>query len=460
MAFDYGIEAFADVDLGKVITTVQDLNLSWLKQEVRWSGIEPDKGAYDGERMDAIVEASSEAGIKVLLTVIDAPPWARDGEPGTGPPKDVQDMAQFVGAMAARYRGKVRAYEIWNEQNVKHSWEGQPLSAESYVELLRAAYGAIRASDPEAIVVSGEWAIDDRAYLQEMYDAGLKDVCDAVGAHPAGYANPPDVLYTGGDYNPDRAYDDHPTFFFRNTMEDYYGIMVANGDAEKRIWATEFGWGTPDGLDMEVSPGYLFVNDIDEQQQAAYIVGAYVWAEQWGHAGAMFLNNLNVSPVRSDMGLTYSIVYPDWSPRPAYTALQALNAIDIPEDAPQGTGVFVWPTSGRIADRFGPRPSDGCWHGGLDIASYKGNLVYASDSGLVTFAGWRGSYGNLVIVDHLNGLETAYAHLDTIAVSAGEPIYKGATLGTVGETGAATGPHLHFEIRDKGTRVDPMDYLP
>jgi hypothetical protein len=469
-AFDYGIEAYTYADLDRVVATIEDLNFGWLKQEIRWLQIEPVQGQYEWAELDEVVEASSEAGIKVLLTIVDAPVWARDGELGAGPPKDVQDLADFVRATALRYRTKVHAYEIWHEQNVKHSWEGQALSAEGYVELLRASYHAIKEADPEAIVVSGapmptgvndgEWAIDDRAYLQQMYDAGLKYFCDAVGAHPGGYANPPDVYYAGGDLDPNRLYDDHPTFFFRNTMEDYYRIIAANGDADKHVWATEFGWGTPDGLGMEVSPGYVFVNDVDEQQQAAYIVGAYAWAEGWGHAGAMFLFNLNVSPTRSDLGLVYSIVYQDWSPRPAYRALKEINAFSIPEDALQGTGAFVWPAVGRVSEKFGPRPTDGCWHGGLDIATAKGTAVYAADSGLVTFAGLRGSYGNLVIVDHLNGFETAYAHLDKISVSAGASVQKGDILGAVGKTGVALGPHLHFEIREKGVRVDPMLYLP
>jgi hypothetical protein len=330
--FGYGIEAYADDGLDKVIAAVRDLNFDWLKQEIRWAQIEPAKGKYDWDALDAIVEASREAGIKVLLTIVDAPAWARGGEPGVDPPTDARDLAEFLGVMAARYRGKVQAYEIWDEQNTRRSREGQPLSAANYVDLLRAAYHAIKEADPEAIVVSGaptptgvndgEWAIDDRVYLQQMYDAGLKGVCDAVGAHPNGYANPPDVYYKGGDFDPARPFDDHRSFFYRNAMEDAYQIMVENGDADKCVWATEFGWGTPDGLGIEVSPGYAFIHDIDEQQQAAYIVGAYTWAKAWGHAGTMFLYNLNVSPARSDMGLVYSIVYHDGSPRPAYTALK------------------------------------------------------------------------------------------------------------------------------------------
>jgi hypothetical protein len=155
-----------------------------------------------------------------------------------------------------------------------------------------------------------------------MYDAGLANACDAVGAHPRGYANPPAVYYTGGDFDPGRVFDDHPSFFFRNTVEDTYAIMEKNGDGAKRVWATEFGWGTPDGLGMKISPEHGFLNDIDEQQQARYIAAAYIWAREWGHAGPMFLDNLTVSPARSDMGLLYSILRPDGTPRPAYVALK------------------------------------------------------------------------------------------------------------------------------------------
>jgi hypothetical protein len=157
-----------------------------------------------------------------------------------------------------------------------------------------------------------------------MYDAGLAQYCDAIGAHPHGYANPPDVYYTGGDFDPKRGWDDHPSFFFRNTMEDYYAIMVANGDGDKRIWATEFGWPTVDGMFVLPNPGLEFMADINERQQADYIVRAFTWARRWGHAEVMVLWNLNLWPVagpESEMS-KYSIVRGNWSPRPAYVALR------------------------------------------------------------------------------------------------------------------------------------------
>jgi hypothetical protein len=332
--FGYGVQAHAFNDLPKVISSINDLGFGWLKQQVRWEHSEGQKGKYGWDGLDRIVDAANAGGVKVLFSVVAAPRWARGDKAGIGPPDNYQDFYDFMGAMATHYRGRVHAYEIWNEQNLKREWEGAPLSASDYMRLLKGAYQAIKAADPNAIVVSGaptptgindgSWAIDDRTYLQQMYNAGLKYYSDAVGAHPSGYANPPDVYYTGGDFDPSRGYDDHSSFFFRNTMEDYYRIMAANGDGGKRVWATEFGWPTTDGMGVGPSPGYEFSQDINQQQQADYLVRAYTWSRGWGHAGVMFLWNLNFWPTtgpENEMA-KYGIVRGDWGPRPAYNALK------------------------------------------------------------------------------------------------------------------------------------------
>lgn len=133
----------------------------------------------------------------------------------------------------------------------------------------------------------------------------------------------------------------------------------------------------------------------------------------------------------------------------------------IPTDAKQGTGIFAWPTSGRITDRFGVRTYNGRWHTGLDISGYNGAPVYAADSGFVTYAGWTdGGYGKLVAVDHGNGFVTYYAHLSVSYVSAGQSVGKGTLIATMGTTGNSTGPHLHFEVRSKGVQKNPEMYLP
>jgi murein DD-endopeptidase MepM/ murein hydrolase activator NlpD len=133
----------------------------------------------------------------------------------------------------------------------------------------------------------------------------------------------------------------------------------------------------------------------------------------------------------------------------------------IPANAERGTGVFVWPATGTLTDRFGFRTKSGRWHNGLDIASPRGSPVVAADSGFVTFAGWTDvGYGNLVVIDHRNGYETRYAHLQAFFVTAGQSVAQGTQIGAIGTTGNSSGPHVHFEIRHKGVRKNPEMYLP
>lgn len=122
-----------------------------------------------------------------------------------------------------------------------------------------------------------------------------------------------------------------------------------------------------------------------------------------------------------------------------------------------GSGVLRWPVSGRISSGYGYRGSE--FHGGIDIAAGTGATVHAAAGGRVVVAGWQGSYGNTVVIDHGNGLVTRYAHLSRINVSIGESVGSGGSIGAVGSTGRATGPHLHFEVIANGSRKNPLNYL-
>lgn len=122
-----------------------------------------------------------------------------------------------------------------------------------------------------------------------------------------------------------------------------------------------------------------------------------------------------------------------------------------------GSGQFLRPYSGVITSRFGSRW--GSVHKGIDIGGSVGDPVLSADEGKVIFADWNnGGYGNLVILDHGNGYQTYYAHMDEILVHEGDIIEKGYQLGTVGNTGRSTGPHLHFEVRKDGEPQDPQTY--
>lgn len=123
-----------------------------------------------------------------------------------------------------------------------------------------------------------------------------------------------------------------------------------------------------------------------------------------------------------------------------------------------GTGSFVRPVGGSISSGFGSR--GGGRHTGIDIPRPKGTPISVVDDGVITYTGTYYAYGKLIKVSHGNGVETWYAHCDSITVSVGDVVDKGETIGTVGITGRATGYHLHFEVRKNGTPQNPVHYLP
>jgi murein DD-endopeptidase MepM/ murein hydrolase activator NlpD len=123
---------------------------------------------------------------------------------------------------------------------------------------------------------------------------------------------------------------------------------------------------------------------------------------------------------------------------------------------PSAAGL-IWPCDGVVVSGFGMRW--GRMHEGIDIGCAYGAPNRAAASGTIIQAGWLGGYGNLVVVDHGNGLSTAYAHASSILVSVGQSVSQGETVSLVGSTGHSTGPHLHFEVRINGVAVDPLLYL-
>ncbi len=126
------------------------------------------------------------------------------------------------------------------------------------------------------------------------------------------------------------------------------------------------------------------------------------------------------------------------------------------------TGSFQWPVYGKISSYFGYRSIFGSYsfHRGIDIANPYGRGIGAADGGTVTWSGYKGSYGYLVIIDHGNGVQSYYGHCSSLLVSAGDKVYKGQTIARVGSTGRSTGNHCHFEVKINGTSVNPLSYLP
>ena len=272
-----------------------------------WQDVESQKGDFSWGPWDQIIDAYSNNGIKVLLSIPKAPDWARpldDDKNVEGPPADPQLYADFVGNVAGRYKGRVQAIEVWNEQNLWYEAGGVGrINPAAYVDLLQRSYAAIKAANPQMIVVSGaltpagnvgEYAMDDVIYLEQMYANGAKGFFDALGAHPSGYNCPatgdwqtvtdPTAMSFRGPFE-----NRHHSWCFRGTMESYRNVMVANGDEGKAIMPTEFGW----AVSNKPQVGYEYAADNTPEEQAKWIVEAYQLAKEWGWVGPMFLWNLD-----------------------------------------------------------------------------------------------------------------------------------------------------------------------
>lgn len=339
---DFGIQLHLhQEDRRWLLRHLQALDVGWVKVQVSWKVYQPypDQLATDRfEELDWLVEAATNNGMDVLLGVSKAPEWSRPTTEMDGPPSDYDLYRDFMETLAGRYRGRVAAYELWNEPNLQREWNGVPLSAADFVRLMAAGAEGVRAADPQAIVISGapattgindgETAVDDRVYLRQMLTAGAADLVDAVGVHPYGWANPPDSSVANPD--PDvPSHNDHPSFFFGDTINDYRALLEAFDAADKPLWATEFGWGTFETFGVSPPDGAEFMNNVSEWQQAVYTLRAYELAHEWDYVGPMILWNLNFAPTLgpdfSESG--YSVLRPDGSRRPVYRSLEQMDKV-------------------------------------------------------------------------------------------------------------------------------------
>ncbi len=242
--------------LEKDLALTNDMGFGWVKQTFSWRDIEgAEKGQYDWYRPDEIVAAVERADLDLIVRIDRQPVWSvyaleKIGERVTAnqPPIDYQDFGDFCGALATRYKGRIAAYQVWNEPNLHREWGEKTPNPVEYTALLKVCYEAIKAADPEAIVISAGLAptgtssaeaMPDTDFLQGMYDAGAADYFDALGVHAPGFKAPPEMspeeVAEHGEYGNGRW------FAFRH-VEDMRAIMVANGDSDKQVAIMEMGW--------------------------------------------------------------------------------------------------------------------------------------------------------------------------------------------------------------------------
>lgn len=329
----YGMNVWLPTaDMDRTLQLLTGAGFQWARQWISWESVEPSPGVYHWKDLDAVTAAAERNNVKLLIVFLRSPTWA---DPKHGVPQDQagkEAYARALNEMAKRYKGKIAAYEVWNEQNLAAETGGK-VDVGQYVELLKLAFPAVKAADPNAFVLYGGLtptgindpaiAIDDAVYLQQTYDYNngeVKQYFDVLGAHPGGQNNPPDTLWPDKP-GPGPGWQDNRSFYFRR-VEDIRAVMEKNGDGAKQVWFTEFGWTT-----KNQAPGYEYGQFNTEEDQAKYLVAAYQLArKRYPWAGVMFLWNLNFSTVSKpeDEKTPWSIIYADYSPRPAYDALKAM----------------------------------------------------------------------------------------------------------------------------------------
>jgi plastocyanin len=330
-----GLNVFIyDQDAQPVITWMDDLCVKWALHQLSWYQIEQQKGVYHWEKIDRAVDSMYKAGIKVILNPVHSPAWGWGGSDKVTYPTDVNDFGRFMKLAAERYKGKVVGYQIWNEPNLAQE-AGRYVVSARYAEILKQGYTAVKSVDPNAIVITAaltptgvnnpEIAVDDVVFLQRLYaynNGELKGYFDVLGAHPGSNANPPDTLYPDKP-GPGPGWNNHPSFYFRR-IEQLRQVMVDNGDAQKQMWLTEFGW------DSTANPakGFEYAAQNTEQKQADYIARAFrMGHDQYPWMGPMILFQLNFAlpNVTTDPGderIGWGIIRRDGSKRPSYFAVQ------------------------------------------------------------------------------------------------------------------------------------------
>jgi polysaccharide biosynthesis protein PslG len=319
---------------GFVVGSVKQAGFNWVKHQVEWSAVEQTAGQYNWSELDAIVNTANGAGLNIILSVLHAPDFYRTPSSGLMPSNPAK-YQQLMQAMATRYAGKVKAYEMWNEENLSRETGVGNVDPSTYLPLLKAGSAGVRAGDSAAQVFLGALSptgatqagisMDDLAYLKALYalnNGEAKNYFDILAAHLSGFSNPPDCTPSTPQCSLSGAWNNDPSFFAFYRLGQYRDAMTQAGDDSKKIWLTEFGY---DSSNLAV-PGYEYSTFISEDAQARFLVQAFQIARQTPYIGGVMVWNLNyqMAVPQTNEKWGFAVMRADWSPRPAFLALASM----------------------------------------------------------------------------------------------------------------------------------------
>lgn len=246
-------------ELSTTLDRLADARVAWIRVDVGWLTLE-ERGPgrlsdWYVARVDRVVDAARARGLEVLVTLWGTPAWANGGRDRNVPPHDPREYGRIAGWAASHFRGRVAAWEVWNEPNDERFFAGR--DAREYVALLRAAHAAVRAGDPGARVVLAGPSYNDTGWLEAVYRAGGRGAFDVLATHP--YLAPADAP-------PERP--DTGTIWTLEHVSQVRSLMIRWGDGALPIWFTEFGWSSHDNP-PDIEP---WRRGVSPQAQAAYLV--------------------------------------------------------------------------------------------------------------------------------------------------------------------------------------------
>jgi hypothetical protein len=316
---------------------------------VLWSDVEPTRGSFDNLLLSSYSDQFARldaAGVKPVVVIMGAPSWANGSTDRLVPPRSAADFGAFAGTFAAKLRGKVAAYEIWNEPDEAAFWHGGSPDVGKYAALLKAAYAAIKAADASATVVTGPTTGNNYGWIDGLYDNGAKGSFDAVAVHTdtACLDRGPDFFYReGGKIG-------QYSFLGYKSVHD---VMAARGDGGTPIWMTELGWSSTNKTCARGAWAGKKPAGVGEADQATYLKAAYHCLSLDPYVQvAMWFNLQDLSPVDDELN-RYGLLRSDHSQKPAWAAFHdvAVNGDQLTGDCAKFDGPAITvaaPTDGSV----------------------------------------------------------------------------------------------------------------
>lgn len=304
-----------EVEAWKIKRTLEmarELGAPWIVEYFPWAFSQPRAGRFDWVHADLVVDHANRQGLTVIARLGFVPEWARPKETVNSylDEANFDDFADFAGAFAGQFRGRVEYFAVWNEPNLALEWGYRPPDPAAYTRLLCQAATAIRQANPEAVILggalaptvgdpTGELGMSDLEFLQAMYDAGARPCFDALAVHAYGLT-----------YPPDDPPDPEVTNFRR--VELLWAIMAANGDGDKPIHITEAGWNDHPRWTRAVRPA----------QRIRYTLRAYELAKEWPWLESLSIWAFRYPWLEKNVRDYYTLVSPDFQPKGIYLEVQ------------------------------------------------------------------------------------------------------------------------------------------